>query len=389
MRITLDRALFDVQSEAEAMALLDLLSTAVRDIHDHALLTNPLYLPGDKNGEVDIWLSQRSSFEANAFRALLIKGILIAAGPRSGAASDLAQPRSWHLPGSLEIRVERRTDSDWRSRVLTLADAVDLLREPVHLVLENTRTEPAFMRHLAGPTNGATLRTLMTQPGRIATYGGGGGEAKKWIEALTTGAPTPVKWRRMLRTWILFDQDAGDPDARMPSNPAVELMNACEKVVSDFGAGLSWICLRRRELESYVPDSGLLAQKADKKPFVDQVIAWRNDPAWASWAWALDLKKGLLGDRHPRWSVGLSDADIAAVNQRKKPLEAHMLKSPFSGLSMTEIGVLTSGLGDALGEALRAANDPPWTSYLPAEYDRGPVDQVPRDLFVQSLFDRM
>lgn len=388
MRITLDRALFDVQSEAEAMALLDLLSTAVHDLHDHALLTDPIYQPGDDNGEIDSWLAQRSSFEANAFRALLTKGILSASGSRSQPAWDKKeQPRRWHLSGSLEIRVERRTESDWRSRVLTLADAVDLLHEPVHLILENTRTEPAFLRHLAGPTDGATLQKLLAQPGRIEKHGGGS-EAKPWIDALTKGGPTPAKWRQMLRAWILFDQDAGDKDARAPSTSALRLMSACEKVVSDYGVGLSWICLRRREIESYIPDSGLLAQRAEKKAFVDQVIAWRKDSERQSWAWALDLKNGLHGDRHSEWSVGLSKADADAISQRKKTLEPPMLKAPFSGLSAMEINILSSPLSDAIGEALRDT-EPTWAADLPDEYDRGPSDQAPRDLFVKSLFDRM
>lgn len=389
MRITLARALFDVQSGAEAIALLNLLGTAVHDVHDHALLTNPIYVPGDDNGEIDIWLSKRHPCEADAFRALLIKGIQVAAGSRSEPEWDKEeQPRRWHLSGSLEIRVERRTESDWRSRVLTLADAVDLLREPVHLVLENTRTEPAFLRHLAGPTNGATLRTLMDQPGQVERHGGGSGEAKTWIEALTTGTPTPAKWRRMLRAWILFDRDAADYDALAPSSGAVKLIVACEKVVSVYGVGLSWICLHRRELESYIPDRGLLAQPDKNKALVDQIIAWRKDPVRQSWAWAFDLKNGLHGDRHPKWSAGLSEADTAAVKERKKTLEAHMLRNPFSGLSATEISTLSSWLSDAIGTALRDT-DPPWASDLPDEYDRGPAGQAPRDLLVQSLFDRM
>jgi hypothetical protein len=208
MRITLERILFDVQSQAESMALLDLLSTAVRDAPAHALLTNPLYLPGGDNGEIDTWLTSRASYEADAFRFLLTQGIVIAAGPRAQSTSDSARPRKWHLPGPLEVRVERRTMSDWPSRALTLADAADLLREPVHLLLENARTELAFLKHLAGPTNGATLRILVDRPGRIVTHGGGGGEAKKWLEALTHGPPTAAQWRRMLRAWVLFDQDA-------------------------------------------------------------------------------------------------------------------------------------------------------------------------------------
>ncbi|MDI3289587.1 hypothetical protein [Polyangium sp. 15x6] len=386
MRVTLDRTLFDVQSPPEAVALVDLLSTAVRDLHGHAMLTDPPYLPGQDNGPIDVWLNGRNWHEAQAFRTLLTNGLLTAAGPRSAGVSDSSWPRRWHLAGPLEIRVERRGQSDWRNRVLTLADAVDLLSEPVHLVMENAWTELAFVRHLAGPTNGTTLQALLDRPGRVATHGGGSGEAKKWVEALTENPPTSRTWRRMLRTWVLFDNDAGDLDVRQLSRHAIALIHACESVVAIHGAGLSWVCLRRRELESYMPDSALHAEAPmDRVPFVQKVISWRSDPSWAPLAWALDLKKGLHGDL----VESLSQADRTELKNKKIPLQAHMLKPPFAGLSPGDVSILARGLGEKLGEALRATPDRAWTYQFPAEYDRGPADQAPRFLFVQSLFDRM
>jgi hypothetical protein len=317
---------------------------------------------------------------------VLNNGLLSSAGSRVEGASDSAQPRRWHLPGPLEVRVERRLESDWRSRLLTLADAADLLREPVHLVLENERTELAFVRHLAGPTNGATLRTLLNRPGRITLHGGGRSEAKKWIDALAEDPPTPATWRRMLRSWVLFDSDAGDSDVRNLSRNAIALIELCEKVVSIHGAGLSWVCLRRRELESYLPDSALAAEaSAAQRLFVQKVISWRADSAWELWAWALDLKKGLRGDLRE----DLPKGERQDLKDQKIVLQPHMLKAPFSGLSSGDVATLERGLGDKLGEALRAAADPNWAADIPAEYDRGPKDQAPRLLFVQSLFDRM
>ncbi|MFT3769454.1 MAG: hypothetical protein QM820_28790 [Minicystis sp.] len=398
--------MFDPQSEAEATTLLDLLGTAVRDTTHHALLTDPVYMPGGDNQEIDTWLSKRSGHEAGAYRRLLNIGILSAASLRSAAASgprvppalEATQPRTWHLPGTLEIRVERRPASDWSGRLLTLADAADLLREPVHFVLENARTDLAFLGHLAGPTNGATLRTLISHPGKIATHGGGGGEAKRWLEALTQGAPTPEKWRQVLRAWVLFDQDAGDADVREPSGSAVRLMKICEDVASVFGVGLSWICLRRREIESYVPDSGLHAEApATHTPLVQQVIAWRADPVLAPHAWAFDLKKGLRGDLR----ASLPQADREGLKDGTVALAPHMLKPPFDGLTPTEVATLDRGLKNRLGEAFLTTPPPSWTANLPAEYDRGPPhpglpaplppvpDQPPRLAFVQSLFDRM
>lgn len=368
MRITVDEEVFDAQSRAEAVALLRLLTTAVDEAPGHVVLTNPLYAPAGNNGPVDTWLSNLNPHAADAFRIMLENSVMLASGPRNSPLADSSRPRRWQLPGPLEVRVQRRANSDWPLRILNVLDAADLLSEPVHLVMENARTELAFLRLLAGPTNGATLSALLDRPGRVVPLGGGGGEAKSWIDALTNGPQTAAKWRRMLRAWVLFDQDSGDPDARTPSLSALSLMESCEKVERMYGMGLPWICLRRREIESYIPDSGLHVMKTDRtRAFADQVIAWRADPALCAWAWALDLKSGLHGDRHPRWSHGLTEADVAAVKQGKKPLEAGMLKQPFSALPVSSIDTLKRGFGDAIGTALRGDTDPSWSFELPGE----------------------
>jgi len=389
MRIVIAHDVFASPSREENAELTSLFLAIARDPLNHALLTDPTYDPTGDNGLVDAWLVATGS-NLDVFRDALLRGLVAAAGPRAQPLGDTQHPRRWNLPGALEIRVERRGASDWNHRLLTITDAEALTREPLHLVLENTRTEPAFIRALAGPTDGATFHDRTHEPAKIFMHGGGGGEAKIWLAALTVGPPDPAKWRRMLRAWVLFDQDAGDPDARTPSLSAVALMEECEKVVATYGPGLSWVCLRRRELESYVPDAGLLAHQTTRlKAFVQQVIAWRADPTQAAWAWSLDLKKGLHGDRHARWSHGLTDAEASEIKRGLRPLQPHMLKLPFSGLSTADVEFLARGLGDALGEALRDTVPPAWASDLPREYDRGPADQAPRPSLVQSLFDRM
>lgn len=384
MRLIVDCALFDVKSAEEALGLADLLITCARNTHN-ALLTNPPYPPGGDNGPIDTWLNGRSQYEVAAFRRALLNGPLIAAGTRSKALADTGQPRRWNLAGPLEIRVTRRQESDWRNRELTLCDAVDLLREPVHLALENP-TDFAFVRYLAGSSNGESLQTFMARPNHFTIHSGGGGEVKRWLEALIEAPSTPATWRRILRTWVLFDSDAGDSDVRELSRSATALISLCEKVISTHGEGLSWICLCRREIESYVPDSGLRAEAlAAHKAFVEHVISWRADPNLMSWAWALDLKKGLRGDLRD----DLPQDDRRKLKDKQEALKPHMLKAPFTGLSAADISTLEQGLSDRLGEALRANPDRRWVSDLPAEYDRGPAGQAPRVSFVQSLFDRM
>lgn len=389
MRFVLDRNLFAVQSQEEALGLLNLFTTAAHDLQFQILLTDPPYLPGGENGATDDWLSRRDPGEANAFRHLLTSSLLLhAAKPVGAGVSDTSKPRRWHLKGPLSVRVERRQDSEWANLRLSLADAIDLLREPVHLILENERTDLSFLALLANPTTGDLLRKLVDQPGRIQVHGGGGGEAKRWIETLTQNPPTPAVWRKLLRAWVLLDKDAGEQDALALSTPATALLELCEQVVSTHGEWLTWICLLRREIESYVPDDGLRAEAAkEHDDFVKQIIAWRADPMKTDWAWSLDFKKGLLGDLKALLPKDLRDRlkDQAG----KTPLEAHMLKAPFETLAPGELGALKRGMGNRLSDAINAKPVRAWAAGLAAEYDRGPSNQAPRLDFVQSLFDRI
>lgn len=398
MRLILDRALFAPQSDHEALHLVRLLSLVVEDLHPHALQTDPAYLPGADNGEIDVWLLGRP--EAGVFRQVLTYGNLVAARSRGVPGVDPAPlPRQptplprWRVAGAFDVRVERRAVSEWGALRLTLADAVDLLREPVHLVLENARHDLAFVCHLSGPTDGPVLRKLEAAPGRLHVHGGGS-EAKPWLEALIEEPVTAEKWRRLLRTWVLFDQDSGDHDACEPSGPAEKMVRVCEKIHAKFQVGLSWICLCRREIESYVPDSALAGPDAETleahAPLAQQVIAWRADPAHARYAWAFDLKKGLYGDILESVRNNLPEADRKALKSRIFPLTAAMLKAPFDTLTPAEVAALSSWLGDnLLNKALGEIPTRPWTAGIPAEYDRGPSGQAPREAFIQSLFDRV
>lgn len=281
--------------------------------------------------------------------------------------------------------------SDWRARRLTLADAVDLLREPVHLMLENERTDQTFVLFLAEATNRDMLRKLIDAPGRIHSHGGGCGEMKRWLEGLLESEPTRARWRRMLRTWLLFDRDAGDEDALAPSRSAMQIMELCQKVVDKLGPGLTWTCLGRREIESYAPDQALLDESTDRqKPYAHRVMAWRARDDRKAWAWSVDLKNGLMGDRHPKWSEGLSEEELKEFEKNDPPLVARMLKEPFHTLTDDEVRDMKRGFGKKkLGEALLAAPERAWISDISIEYDRGPADQVPRQALVQSLFDRV
>lgn len=400
MRFILAQALFAPQSQRESHELARLLfDAALTEVQPPVVLLDPPYVLGGANQDVDAWLDKRGAEEATLFRDLLVRSNVLFNGPRGVAAVDPTpnRPPAWRFVAAPDVRVERRAGaaSDWPALSLTLADAIELLHEPVHLVLENDLHDLAFVRHLAGPTDGRVLRDLERAAGRLHAHGGGGGQAKTWLEALAEPPATPEKWRRVLRTWVLFDQDAGDPDAREPARNAEQMMEACERVHATFAVGLSWICLRRREIESYVPDRGLREEaSADRLAMVQQIIAWRgaappgpgNATDHRRHAWAFDIKKGLVGDL--RSDVPKVDRD--AVKARHALPIAAALKTPFDTLTHADVALLAYGLGEKrLNDAFTRDPPPGWTADIPTEYDRGLEHQAPRLALVQSLLDRI
>ena len=388
MRVVVARGLFSPQSAEEALALLRLLTAAAEDPMRNAVQTDPPYVPGTNNHETDTWLDARPWSESIALRHVLVSGNLLAsATPRVARTLDNAAPPWWHVTESYQVVVERRHESDWTTLRLTLTDAIALVHEPVHLVLENEWNDFAFVTHLAGPTLGPTLRKLRDAPARLHVHGGGGGSGTHWLEELIQPPTSTEKWCKVLRAWVLFDQDAGETDAREPSAAAGRMRSLCEQVQSAFLDRLSWACLRRREIESYVPDSGLRSEATrNREALVRHVVNWRTDPISRPRAWAFDLKKGLRGDLRSDLSV----AERRAIKDKSTPLCASMLKVPFDSLAEGDIPDLVSGFGDrALCGAMAGASPPAWTTEIPGEYDRGPAHQAPRHELIQSLFDRI
>lgn len=387
MRFVLERALFAPHSPEEAKDLLRLL--LLNESQRHAIMINPPYEPDADNGPLDAWLAARSHHEAAAMRSLLAAGLLqSAARPAAGGClTDTAQPPRWQLDGPLLIRVERRTESDWQARRLTLRDAAALLREPCHLVVENAQSDRDFVRWLAGPSDGSVIEQAFAEPGRIAVHDGGSG-IKNWLAALAEqDPPTAEGYRRLLRTWVLFDKDAGEADARALSKAAQNILNICSGLVGKYGPGLSFACLLRREWESYVPDSGLMQESmGNQKAFVQQIIAWRAAVTQQDFAWAVDLKNGLHGDLRQ----DLSESERAPLKAQHAVPTPNQLRQPFCTLSQQDVQTLSRGLGEKrLSRALQGAPQPDWRFDLAAEYDRGPADQAPRLSLLGALMDRI
>lgn len=386
MHIEIDQALFVDPTQDETRILVRLLMKAAEAGFPGPLVRlDPPYQGAGQSGPVDAWLRLRGAEEAEEIHRLLGDCQLRGSQLAPWRLSDSAPLPRWQLGSADEIRVERRAQSDWVRRALTAQDALDLLREPVHLLLENERTDLAFLSALAGPTDGGTLAALLDEPDRVQILHAAGGEGRKWLEGLLE-EPCARSYRRLLRTFVVFDRDAGEQDAREPASEARRLCETCAEIFTRLQIRLPFVCLLRREIESYVPDLGLEKEApASLGRFVETVQAWRADPDRRAWVWSLDLKKGLLGDLVAQLDKVARDE----LKQGRRALGAQHLKAPFSGLAAEEIAALRQGLGERLGSALRRRSPPTWLADIPAEYDRGPDDQAPRQALVRALFARM
>jgi len=389
MQWTLSRDLFEpVGLSVHAVELVGFFSTVAMRGLEEVLLLEPPWQPGEAVGPVAAWLKTHPSLSL-PFRGLLDRGPRLSAGrARMRGQESCDQPVFWHLAPSSPIRVMAQNPSDWPARMLTLPDALDLLCEPVQLVLENRRHDFVFLRHLAGPTDGDRLQALHEAPGRMVVHGGGGGEIRAWLNEFqgTSEDLSPAQWRRLLRSWVMFDRDVGE-DALEPSRAALQQLELLGKLRQKRGDVLCWVCLERREIESYTPDIGLIELSSGpvQQNFAREVIRWRQEPNRERWAWSLDLKKGLRGDL----SSSLTKEQRDEAKKQGFDLSGNLLKSPFNTLSPQEVTVLQDGFTDKrINTGLSQVPPPPWTRELPREYERGPASQAPREALIQSLLDR-
>lgn len=143
---------------------------------------------------------------------------------------------------TLQVRDDEPTN--WTNSELTLKDAIWLVDQPFHVLLENGRNDRAFLLAMIPPEDRACLERL-EEAGRLVYSGAGGiGELKKIVEDVVSG-----KKNKKQSYFALFDSDA--PRKGMPSNQAKSVIAACDKI------GIKHHCLARRAIENYLPLSAL------------------------------------------------------------------------------------------------------------------------------------
>lgn len=382
MILRLSRALFEAPSDADQKLLRQLFALVEPDDHRAVLVDDA----GDEQGAFARWSRSLDPVLRAHVEDILRWGALGASALPELGADDAHSPMRWRRAGALNVRVAHPPKSDWVGLSLTLHDAKELLQEPMHLRLENERNDFAFLRVLAKDRQAQELRELEAAPARMVIHSGGTGEIRVFLKNLheTETLDTPT-CRRLWRTWIMFDKDAGDFNAEDYGDAILDLIDLCEKVENKHKIPVNWVCLQRREIESYLPESFLRYQRGQQSALAKQLLSWRRRADRQSWAWCFDMKRGLKGDLLPN----LPKERARDLREPTLKPAAHELKAPFASLSPREIQALSRGFGKhALTDALGQAKPPSWLADLGNEYDQGPQHQLARDALIQSLLDR-
>lgn len=194
---------------------------------------------------------------------------------------------------------------------------------------------------------------------------------------------------RRLRTWVLFDRDAGRKDQRQPSQEVTAATTACKQHVADDPWPLCWCRLRRRHIECYLPDKVLLDWARDKSAAVqagvNALIRLRaSDPEAA---YSLHMKGGLCKDLPKDQRKQLS-ADSQSADQRTRSAAEQGVSSwtpPWDSVPAQHRADLLAGFGlvGRLFEDSDAAFDP----QFPAEFDR--YEHLKASELVGSILERL
>lgn len=391
MILELSAELFDGPTADERRSLVKLLSALDRLPQAHGILITPIELGGAPEGRGQKWLSALPEEWRETALNLSEAGLWLegtSASQEILTSDEAHRPAGWRRGGALRAGVERRPQSDWRGLRLTLNDAIDLVHQPTTVVVENKRHDFEVVMRLASHSQGRHLRELTDRPGGIQVESRATGELTAWLNSLVD-QPTlsGAEFRRLWKTWVLFDRDAGTADAREASTAVLKIIERCEAVTSKHGIPLTWVCLQRREIESYLPDDALWGlPRPEAREAAGVLIKWRRSGDRLSWAWAYDMKKGLLGDLR----ASIPSDRLRLLKERKENPRMDEVKAPFDQLLPAERNALVGGFGkDVLHHALDTARPPDWLDLLGDEYDLGPDHQMPRAALVQSIFDRI
>lgn len=199
---------------------------------------------------IEVVPEARPGFEAWADRLGAFRDALLEA-ERASAHENA------HHPSDIEISVEKREQSSWSKRRLTVDDAVELAHKPFRVLLENGVSDRRFLLAVLRPEDREWLEKRVELEWVELEGCGGIQELKKRVQ-------WALDEQHILRCAALFDGDAVEPPATHPESnegfrarlgpESRKVLELCEREPADRAAGLLHHVLQRRAIENYLPD---------------------------------------------------------------------------------------------------------------------------------------
>ena len=220
------------------------------------------------------------------------------------------------------------TPANWDkfSATLNINDALNLLQEPLGILLENANNDWHFLRRIIRSSERVKLQRAIDARWAEPLHGGGSDLTQRIAERARLVT-------KRLRTFVLFDSDRRHPDELSP-DWAPQAPEACqgfttEKVVTEAAIGGYWR-LNRRFIESYMPKQEMTQVAALNIETVDAFFRLSRQEQWH-----FNIKKGFKDDA--------------------KVENAHRAKNLFADVSPEDKELLHNGLGRKVADRYSAS----------------------------------
>lgn len=209
-------------------------------------------------------------------------------------------------PAYYGIRIAHLEMSSWNLPVprLTLADAIQLLKVPFCVLLEDDQADRAFLLSMIEPEQKEYLLKLEDRGHVHFAHGGGLGKMTATVKRARKARIAPFG-----RLWVLFDSDGLRP--KLSSNSAKKLADVCDgKATEGHGGQIPYHMLARRSIENYIPLTSL-------KSWIDRLPPRRRGGLPAKHValgkmsdeqrYHFNMKDGFSGDRNRQDAATVGD----------------------------------------------------------------------------------
>lgn len=287
MRAVVQQSVFEGDG-VDTLELLELIGSAASRNHT-MVVTEPTLDQEDASQPVNQWIDEQQEQLAARLRLLL----------REWAVDDPSSPGD-----RFSIEVVDGDSSSWDDLRLSVADAKEILLQPLKLMLENEEADWLFLHRIADPSRKESLDRARENHALELRHAGGLGHMKTTVEKLAADLDSSDDAKRAdaannaVRMWIMFDRDGAEDDRRLPSAASDAVVDACENVkVGQWR--LAFHRLVRRSIENYLPGDALWTwahqgTHAVRRRRRETVQSYLSQEFGSERRHSYDMKEGLL-----------------------------------------------------------------------------------------------